>query len=234
MTNIIEKSTAPISVTNLTISYDREIVLEKISFAVAPGRVTYVLGGNGAGKTTLIRTILGLHEQYRGRIELFGRKADRSTVADNIGYVPQHASIDRNFPISVEEMIGLECTSRHSCPISVADHLQVFNAGHLLHRKISDLSGGELQKVLIVRALVIDPGILIMDEPFNNLDHTTEIDLIQLIQKIIQNKEKTVLIVTHDYNIINPKHSDCLLLSHKGAQYGPAVEVLKAHFLKAI
>lgn len=230
MNNTLE----PISVSNLTVSYGRETVLEKINFTITPGRITYILGGNGAGKTTLIKTILGLHDQYSGRIELFGHKADRKTISHNIGYVPQHASIDRHFPISVEEMISLECMTSDECPVGIAGHLKVFNAEKLLHRKISDLSGGELQKVLIARALVINPKILIMDEPFNNLDHTTEIDLIELIQKIIQDGGKSVLIVTHDYNIINPKHSDCLLLSHKGVQSGPAAEVLKAHFLKAI
>jgi ABC-type Mn2+/Zn2+ transport system ATPase subunit len=221
-------------VDNLILKFGNTLVLEQANFALSAGQITYVIGGNGAGKTTLIRALLGLHPAWSGKIFVLGQPLSQKIISDNVGYVPQHAQIDRSFPISVAEMIALECQSAGHHPVDTVEHLKAFGAEHLSNRRIRDLSGGEMQKVLIARALVTDPKILILDEPFNNLDHSTEIELINLIRELHNHRGKTVLLITHDLNIIKLSNSDCLYLTHNQAHWGKATDIIKEHKLAPI
>ena len=226
-------SKTAIKATNLTLNFGSIKILHKASFEIPAGQITYILGANGAGKSTLIKAILGLHPVYKGSLEIAGQPWDKKLVAAKIGYVPQYTGIDRTFPITVAEMIALECQDNEHCKVGEKGHLQMFGASNLLTRKISDLSGGELQKVLIARAMVSDPEIIIMDEPFNNLDHTAEIDLI-LLARQLQEQGKTVIIITHDHGLINLHKAYCLYLSHQEVHSGPAEAIIKEHNLGTV
>lgn len=191
-----------LNIKNLEVSYNGRKVLKGINLDINVGERVYLLGGNGAGKSTLIKAILGLVKIDDGEILLGKEKLNQAIIASHFGYVPQYTELDRSFPISVEEIIKLECGFSNSCPSGVSGHLKEFDAEFLLGRKLSDLSGGEFQKVLIARALVTDPDILLLDEPTNNLDQEALVNLSTLIDNF-QNEGKTVVIVTHDHEVIN-------------------------------
>lgn len=222
-----------IALKNVSISYGNNKVISELSGVFSTGKITYILGGNGAGKSSLIKAILGITPLDKGQITIEGKLLDKKTIASLVGYVPQYASFDRDFPISVSEVIELQCLEKH-CPIGIEGHLKIFGAEKLMHKRISDLSGGELQKVLIAKALVTNPEIIVLDEPFNNLDHETEADLIGLLQKINRELKKTIILVTHDLGIININEADCLYLVHGKGHWGPAQAVISQHNLKRI
>lgn len=148
-----------------------------------------------------MESLLGLLPQRSGKIELFGEENSRSLIASKVGFLPQSQIIDRQFPITVRELIDIECGQGVSCPISAEDHLAVFNAQQLIDNKISDLSGGEFQKVLIARALIKDPQLLILDEPTNNLHPDSVTQLFRLLKSLTE-QGKAVVVVIHDHNVI--------------------------------
>lgn len=225
---------AAFSINKLNLAYGKTSVIKDLTCEIAKGKITYIIGGNGAGKSTLIKALIGRHPLQSGTIKVFGEANSSANIAKYIGYVPQYSNIDRTFPITVDEMIALECGEPDTCKVGISGHLHIFDAEKLLHKKISDLSGGELQKTLIARALVSNPEILILDEPFNNLDHETEVDLIELLRKLHDEQGKTIIFVTHDLGIINIKDSDTLYLTHGAGHIGNSEDILNQHQLNKI
>lgn len=197
------------------------------------GSLTYLFGSNGSGKTTLIKSIIKLIPTTKGIVRIFNEPASQKNIASHISYLAQYPKLDKNFPISVSELINLACSTQHHCPISIEEHLQRFDALEIKDKKLEQLSGGQLQKVLIARALIGDKDILILDEPFNNLDHRSEERLIKIIKEMHKNQGKTILIVTHDQSIVN-KNSNCLMLAHGHLHAGKAEQVLAEHKLEII
>ncbi len=222
------------SIKNLELRYKDNTVISKLTCDIAAHKISYIIGSNGAGKSTLVKTLIGTLKPHTGTIRIFGKPLDSKAIAEHVGYVPQYSSIDRSFPITVNEMIALECNQKTHCNIGILGHLKIFNAEKLINKKISELSGGELQKALIARALVTNPEILILDEPFNNLDHKTEFDLIALLKNLEAEHGKTIIFVTHDLSIINLENANALYLNHGTGVYGQAKEVVKEHQLMKI
>ena len=220
---------AAISVKDLSLTLGGHQVLDNISFTINQGDLTYILGANGSGKSTLVKAILGLINYDQGKIEIMGKESTQDIVSRYVGYVPQYSKIDRNFPISVQEMIDLECTYGDNCHVGAAGHLAFLDSQHLVKRKISNLSGGEFQKVLIARAFVKDPQIMIFDEPINNLDHNSQDELLRLLKKINEENSKTVIIISHDHQIINRRTDRILYLSNHKVLSGDTEEILAKH-----
>lgn len=204
-------------------------ILRNISLEIPKGELLYILGSNGSGKTTLIKTILGIIKPDSGNVSIFGKPNTQEQVSRHIGYVPQYSSMERDFPISVEEVIELECSTLDHCNINAHEHLKYFNAESFKNDRLSELSGGEFQKVLIARAFVSNPKILILDEPFNNLDKLAQQELLTLIDKLHNEDGMTVLIITHDPNII--KKSDRAVLLEDGQLITDKAEVLLKEYL---
>lgn len=186
----------------VNISRNQQRTLSDVNFQIDTGHFVYIIGTNGSGKSTLIHALLGLTEIESGDIRIFGKLNTQDNVAAHIGYVPQYSGIDRNFPISVTEMIDLTCTKGSGCPTDAKGHLEFFNAGHLADRPIRNLSGGEFQKVLIARALVNNPDIVILDEPVNNLDQQSQKNLLHKLKELSQKQNKTIIIISHDHHLI--------------------------------
>jgi zinc transport system ATP-binding protein len=166
-------------------------VLDHIDIDIRPGEIVTLIGPNGAGKTTLVRLLLGLEQ------------ADRGTILRQpglvIGYAPQRFDLDRAIPMTVARFLAL------AQPPPDADFKGVLaevGAAKLIHRQISELSGGELQRVILARALVRQPQLVVLDEPVRGVDYLGEADLYQLISRIRDERGLGVLLVSHDLHVV--------------------------------
>jgi ABC-type Mn2+/Zn2+ transport system ATPase subunit len=222
-----------IELKGITVVLNHRTILKNTDMALEKGSLTYLMGSNGSGKTTLIKSILQLVPITKGSISIFNEPVSQKNISSRISYLAQYPKLDRDFPISVSELINLACSTQKHCPLSIEEHLQRFDALEIKDKKLEQLSGGQLQKVLIARALIGDKDILILDEPFNNLDHRSEERLIQILKEMHNEQGKTILIVTHDQSIVN-KDNDCLMLAHGHLHAGKAEKVLAEHKLEII
>ena len=166
-------------------------LLQEVDIAVASREVVTLIGPNGAGKTTLVRVLLGLMEVDRGTVH---RSASLS-----VGYVPQRIHFDFTLPLSVGRLMTL--TARRSDAV-VREALEETAVGHLVSARVSELSGGELQRVLLARALIRMPNLLVLDEPVQGVDYTGEADLYELIAGIVDRRGCGVLLVSHDLHLV--------------------------------
>ena len=192
----------------LTLGYDREPnVIEDFSLQVSMQEVIGIFGPNGGGKTTLVRGLLGLLPPRHGSIRYYtptGEPLKRLRV----GYVPQQAKIDQQFPITVLEVVASGLLTPQHTRITSADHplieaeLQRLGIPHLLHKPIGHLSGGERQRVLLARALIARPTLLLLDEPTTYVDHTFAQQLYQLIPQL--QEHSALIIVSHNYSALAP------------------------------
>ena len=188
-----------IEIKNLSAGYDDRNVLRDINLTVYERDFLGIIGPNGGGKTTLIKCILGLLKPTGGEM-LFH--------TTSLGYLPQYSSIDRKFPISVEEVIlsGLSVqkslTSRFTPEQKEKGKQIIARMGleGLEHRAIGELSGGQLQRALLGRAIISDPAVLILDEPSTYIDKRFEARLYQLLAEI--NKDCAIILVSHDIGTV--------------------------------
>ncbi len=196
-----------ILVEDLSFSYGDSRVLEQIQLSIAPREFVGLVGPNAGGKSTLLKLILGLLKPQAGRIQVLGQTPRQA--ARRIGYVPQFPSFPRDFPISVEQVvvmgrlgIGSMLGWQRKVDRDAARHaLQEVDALDLARRRIGTLSGGQLQRVLLARALTGEPEILILDEPTANIDQRVESDVFALLATL--NQHLTILLVSHDIAFIS-------------------------------
>jgi len=182
---------ALISARNLHLVRSGRTILADIDIDISPGEIVTVIGPNGAGKTTLVRTLLGLEPLDRGDIR---RKPGLVT-----GYAPQRFDVDRAIPLTVSRFVALgrRC-STDECARVLAD----VGAGQLAERQLSELSGGELQRVVLARALIRSPDLLVLDEPVRGVDYAGEAELYTLIGRLRTERGFGVLLVSHDLHVV--------------------------------
>ena len=166
-------------------------LLHDVDIAVERREVVTLIGPNGAGKTTLVRALLGLLRPDSGTVH---RDAEVT-----VGYVPQRVHFDSTLPLTVARLMTL--TSRRP-PDAVNEALEETAVGHVLSARVSDLSSGELQRVLLARALMRLPNLLVLDEPLQGVDYTGEAELYELIAGIVERRACGVLLVSHDLHIV--------------------------------
>ncbi len=181
-------------------------VLENVTLSVGEGDFLGLVGPNGGGKTTLLRVILGLENASAGSVRVFGGLP--GSFPGRIGYVPQRLFFDREFPISVRDLVLMGRLSKKKLfqHYNTLDRTRVDEAIHaaglerLIERRIGDLSGGELQRALIARALAGEPELLLLDEPTASIDPQMKTTIYDLIEQL---KERlTIVLVTHDTALI--------------------------------
>jgi len=216
-----------IEIENLWFSYNGRPVLKDINLNLDQGGFTAMIGPNGGGKTTLMKLMLGLLKPGKGSIKIFGQSPRQA--AKRLGYVPQEIGINKDFPISVMDVVlmgrlkTLKGWSRHSrkdrdAVQKVLEHMDMWE---YRNRRIGELSGGQRQRIFIARALVTEPEILFLDEPTASVDAAHQSDFFNLLKEI--NKKITIIIVNHDLMVISRyvKSVACVnrtLHYHDGAQ----------------
>ncbi len=181
-----------ITADKVSVRYGRAEVLDKVSLALMPGEIVTILGPNGSGKTTLVRVLLG--------VVLASAGAVHKAVGLRIGYVPQRLAIDRSFPITVRRFLSLPL--RVSDAQAVAALGRVGLAAEIGTAQLASLSGGQLQRVLLARALLSDPQVLILDEPTQGLDQRGEAGFYRLIEDVRRETGAAILMVSHDLHVV--------------------------------
>jgi zinc transport system ATP-binding protein len=175
-------------------------VLQDVALTAAAGELVYLIGGNGSGKTTFLKVLLGLLPKTQGEIKFAQKPLGLEQIVKYIGYLPQYQQLDRTMPITVAEILQLECEGTEFA--NARSILSRLNAEKLLPKKLGKLSGGELQKVMLARSLAKQPKLLLLDEPTNNLDQATIAELFKLLAEE-RRQGLTVLVVLHDHNLIS-------------------------------
>jgi iron complex transport system ATP-binding protein len=210
-----------IEIKNLCHSYDSRVVLNTLTFSVQKGDFFIIIGPNGSGKTTLLKIISGLVKLQQGDLAILDQSIQsytRKTLAQKIAYVPQMVSMD--FPFTVLEVV-LMGRSPHLGPLGLGQEKDVEMATKamaftgvepLSGRKLEQLSGGEQQRVLIARAICQDPEIILLDEPTASLDLAHQVRIMDMMEKLKDEKNVTIVMVSHDVNLAAMYGENLLLL----------------------
>lgn len=210
--------------------------LSGIGFHLPTGSTLAIVGPNGAGKSTLVKVLLGLIQPATGSVSVLG-KPPAQADARRIGYVPQVKSIERRFPAITCEMVASGLLRRWPVQLGGSVHQQVDRAlqlvgiAHLSHQPVNWLSGGELQRVYLARALVRGPQLLLLDEPATGIDAVGEDDMYEYIEHYQGQTGCTVAMVTHDWLAAEHHASHVLLLNRRQISFGPPVGALSQQHL---
>ncbi|PID49800.1 MAG: ABC transporter [Proteobacteria bacterium] len=196
-----------IAVNNVSFAYGLVPILHNVNLRVQAGEFLGIVGPNAGGKSTLLKLLLGLLQPQSGTVRILGKHPVQSCT--QIGYVPQYPGFARNFPISVKQVVlqgrlkGMRLGRAYQAEDYAAAEaaMREVEAEDLAERSIGALSGGQLQRVLLARALVGDPQILILDEPTANIDMRLENDIFDHLREL--NQRMTILVVSHDIAFIS-------------------------------
>lgn len=205
-------------------AYGKKRILKGVSFSAQGGQVLGIIGPNGSGKTTLLRCIRMAQTPQTGAVSLDGENISdwkRSSIAKYIGVVPQSAGI--SFPFTVLDVVLMgriphlgRFQKEGDEDFAIArEAMRMTSVDHLYARMISNLSGGEAQRVIIARALAQQPKILLLDEPTSSLDINHQFEIMKLIQALAKKSNMVVIIISHDLNL-SLRYCDRLLLLDDG------------------
>lgn len=218
-----------LDVSNLTLGYDNQIVINDISFNVNDKDFILVVGSNGAGKSTLIKGILGLIKPINGKVVF------NEIKKSNVGYMPQESRVDSNFPASVSEIVlsgalnsmGLRPFYTKKEKKRLDEVLQDLRIYDLKNKIFSELSGGQRQKVLLARSLMATSNLLVLDEPSNNLDQQSTKDFYDTLTHLNKKHGITIIMITHDILPEELIGNKVLYLHDNGYFFGPTNEYLE-------
>ncbi len=219
-----------IKIENMSVSLGKQLILDDVNLHVNCREILAIVGPNGAGKTTLLKAMLGV-VPYSGRIiwQIRGERQERP----RIGYVPQTLDFDRGAPVCVADFLACAVSSRPVwLGISGKDRslikeiLGAVSAAHLIDKRIGDLSGGELQRVLLCLALTSEPDILLLDEPVSGIDAAGTELFLDIVGKLRDTLDVAILIVTHDLLGIAPHANRVLLLNRSVVAEGRPDDIL--------
>lgn len=223
--------------TGLTVRYQGTEVLSGVTFAIEQGDYVGIVGPNGSGKTTLIRGSLGLVPVAAGEVRLFGLSPDRFRDWYKIGYAPQASeSRHQGFPATVAEIVATGLLARKRFPRrftkkdrdAVDQALALLGIEDLKRNMITQLSGGQRHRVLLARALVADPELLLLDEPTAAVDPATRGRFYEMLEGLNREARKTILIVTHDLGTIGQYAAKLLYLDQRLIFFGSFEEFCRS------
>ncbi len=214
-------------------------ILENVSLSIACGALTVIIGKNGAGKSTLIKSILG-EIPYEGLIEF--RDLKDNTIGNlKVGYVPQHLNMEKNAPVSVYDLVAAYTSH---VPVflhkskklyeEIRERLQVFDGAALIDKQVGDLSGGELQRVLLTIACTPVPNLLILDEPVSGIDRNGRKLFYKILNDLKQQYDLSIILVSHDLELTAEYADSVVLLDRTVLKEGEAKEVMGSDEFKEV
>lgn len=215
-----------VSISDLSVSYDRKRVLSNIFLNFEEGHRYGILGPNGSGKSTLLKAVLGLLEDYSGEVRIWGQPVEK--VRRRVVYVPQRSEIDFTFPATVRDVVMMgryphkkvfqRMTAKDRELVDYA--LEELAIADLQGRQIGELSGGQQQRAFLARALAQEAELLLLDEPFVGVDIPTEEKIIEVLRKL-SDAGKTLLVVHHDLQAVPDYFDHIVLLNQRLIAAGP-------------
>jgi zinc transport system ATP-binding protein len=206
-----------LKVNNLNVGFDKNLVIEDLSFNVQEGEALAVIGPNGAGKTTLFRALLGI-TGYRGEIKW--------KEGTKIGYVPQRMEIETDVPLTVIEFLRLRQAENFTDEKAKEAIRSVSLSEEILNSGFGEISVGQRQRVLIAWALLGDPDVLLFDEPTADIDISGQESIYQLVHHLQKKLNLTIILISHDLNVVYRYAENVLCLNHRKVCFGPPKEVL--------
>lgn len=227
-----------VSISDLSVSYDRKRVLSNIFLTFEEGRRYGILGPNGSGKSTLLKAILGLIDDYNGEVSIWGKPMKE--VHRRVVYVPQRSEIDFTFPATVRDVVMMGryphkkvFQRMHTQDQELVEYaLNELGISDLHGRQIGELSGGQQQRAFLARALAQEADLLLLDEPFVGVDIPTEEKIIEVLRKL-SNAGKTLLVVHHDLQAVPDYFDHIVLLNQRLIAAGPTKKTFTKENLSA-
>ena len=231
---ILRPEQIPIRFVETWFSYDSDPVVRDINFSITPGEFAAILGPNGSGKTTLMKLALGLLKPTCGQVLLFGEPAETFTNWQKVGYVPQRTqATESRFPASVREIVNFGSYSGFD-PLSifkrdksnrVEEAMEMAGIAHLAPRRVSDLSVGQQQRMLIARSLVRRPDLLVMDEPVAGVDAAGEEQFHTMVRRLNRDLGITIVMVSHDIGAVMREATTCACINRDIVFHGPVHQI---------
>lgn len=217
-----------IELKNLTLGYDKDIIVKNINLSIEENDFICIVGPNGSGKSTIVKGILGLIKPIKGKVIYNGLKQNY------IGYMPQETKVDSNFPASVLEIVMSGTLNQYKNIFynkkqkeMALDNLKLLGIEKLKDNSFCDLSGGQRQKVLLARSLCATSKLLILDEPSNNLDSKSKNELYKTIIDLNKNHNITIIMITHDLDHDNLIGNKILSLRENDVFFGNVEEFVR-------
>lgn len=219
-----------LDVHHLTVRFGGRKIVDDISLSVEEGETAAMIGPNGAGKSVFLKAVLRLIPKESGEVRIYGKPHEEYLrIAPLISYVPQSINIARGFPLTVDELFslkrGIDPHRRERC-------VNLVGADHLHGHRLGTLSGGQLQRVFLAFALLDKPKILFLDEPSSGIDIGGEETIYNLIRRISAEEKMTVLLVSHDIDIVAGFAQQVFCLNGKLLCAGPPAAVLTEETLR--
>ncbi len=240
-----------VKVDDLTVRYDGRIAISKISVTFDDGKFHFVMGPNGGGKTTLVRAIVGFLP-YEGKIEIDGVEHSKYLKKNSIGYLAQRGFQFFSFPMTAIEVVEM---GRYRFKENISERrrsamrfLKALEMDEFWNKRIDEMSGGQQQRVLMARALATESKILVLDEPLTGIDSKAQSLFYDMIERIKEKFQLTVIMTTHDVGFVSKYADDVLYINkeivpHDKAEkvlsdaeiellYGPKMEIADRHLTK--
>ena len=204
---------------DLSVKIGKEDIIKNINIEIHCGELLMIIGRNGAGKSTLLKSILG-EVNHLGKVEFFDEKENKKKKI-KIGYVPQHLNIERDMPTTVYDMFASYISNKPVWLIKdkalyrkIRENLRLFGAEKLIDKRVGNLSGGELQRVLLAIATYPVPNLLILDEPVSGIDRNGTKDFYEILVNLKKEYDMSIILVSHDLDLVK-KYADRVILLDK-------------------
>lgn len=218
---------------NLSVKIGKEDIIKDVTFDIHCGELLMLIGRNGAGKSTLLKSILGEIE-HEGTVSFIDMKENKKKKI-KIGYVPQNLNIERDMPTTVYDMFASYISNK---PVwlfkdknlykKIKENLKLFGAEKLIDKRVGNLSGGELQRVLLSIATAPVPNLLILDEPVSGIDRNGIKDFYEILVKLKKDYDMSIILVSHDLDLVQKFADRVILLDKTIVKDGKAKEVFKS------
>lgn len=224
-------------INHMSVKFGKDIILKDVNIHVHCGQLTVIIGRNGAGKSTLLKAILG-EVEHSGNITFMDMK-EKMAKRIKIGYVPQSINIEKHMPTTVYDLfassichIPVFLRKDHKIYQEIKNHLKLFGADKLIDKSIGDLSGGELQRVLLAIATRPTPNLLILDEPVSGIDRNGTKDFYEIVNNLKTQYDMSILLVSHDLDLVKKYADKVILLDKEVIKEGTPDEVFESSEFK--